>query len=146
MRTVRTLVLLAAEKAARFHLNDGVGKGLVADGGLDAADFPDTDTGWSDRPGRGSAGPGLSRHAFDPHETERDQERARFAAHVVAALEDRAASADRIVIAAAPRMLGELRARLPPALAARVVAELDKDLVKVPAADLPAHFAGVLAV
>jgi protein required for attachment to host cells len=47
------------------------------------------------------------------------------------------------MIAAAPRLLGELREDLPKALRAAVAVELAKDLVKIPTHDLPAHFDGV---
>jgi protein required for attachment to host cells len=146
MKPVTTLVLLAAEKAARFYRHPGIGKGFVDAETVAAADFADSDAAWADRPGRGTGGPGTAPHGFDPHRTERDLERARFAAHVIAALAEKAEGADRIVIAAAPRMLGELRAHMPAALAVRVAAELDKDIVKAEPADLPAHLAGVLAV
>ena len=51
-----------------------------------------------------------------------------------------------IVLAASPRLLGHLRDHMPAALKAHVVAELDKDLVKIPLADLPDHLGAVLAV
>lgn len=47
---------------------------------------------------------------------------------------------DRIVIAAGPKLLGDLRAHLPKALHAHVAAELHKDLAKIPLHDLPPHF------
>jgi protein required for attachment to host cells len=50
---------------------------------------------------------------------------------------------DRIVIAAGPKLLGDLRAHLPKTLHAHVAAELHKDLVKIPLHDLPPHFAKV---
>ena len=50
---------------------------------------------------------------------------------------------DRIVIAAGPKLLGEVRAHLPKALQAHVAAELHKDLAKIPLHDLPPHFARV---
>ena len=50
---------------------------------------------------------------------------------------------DRIVIAAGPKLLGDLRAHLPKTLHAHVVAELHKDLAKTPLHDLPPHFAKV---
>ena len=50
---------------------------------------------------------------------------------------------DRIVIAAGPKLLGEVRAHLPKALQAHVAAELHKDLAKIPLHDLPPHFAQV---
>jgi protein required for attachment to host cells len=52
----------------------------------------------------------------------------------------------RIVLAASPRLLGHLRDRMPADLRAHVLADLDKDLVKVPLNDLPAHLEPVLAV
>ena len=53
-------------------------------------------------------------------------------------------SYDRIVLAAGPKMLGEIRHDLPKALHAHIAAELHKDLVKVPLHDLPSHFAGTV--
>lgn len=65
--------------------------------------------------------------------------------HIVDALAAEWASAkhDRIVIAAGPKLLGEVRAHLPKALQAHVAAELHKDLAKIPLHDLPSHFARV---
>ncbi len=51
---------------------------------------------------------------------------------------------DRIVLAAGPKMLGEIRHDLPKALHAHIVAELHKDLLKVPLHDLAGHFAGAV--
>ena len=45
-----------------------------------------------------------------------------------------------------PKLLGALRDGLPAQLDQKVLAELDKDLVKVPLADLPRHFAGHLVL
>lgn len=146
MHPVRTLVLVASEKTARLLVNAGVGKGLQPLREVAAADFPDVGVPASDRPGRSTAAAGaVARHGFDPHETERDRRRGRFAAHLAEALADEWARGgyDRIVIAAAPRLLGELRADLPEALRPHVVAELDKDLAKVPLAELAPHFHGV---
>lgn len=147
MRAKRTLILLANEKAARFLVNDGVGHGLSELSAFAASDFDDTDTRFSDRPGRQNAAPGMARHGFEPHTPERDQERMAFIAHVV----ERTAAAwtdgfDRLVVVAAPRMLGALRQALPDDLKAAVVAELDKDLLKTPILDLPGHLDTVLAV
>jgi protein required for attachment to host cells len=51
---------------------------------------------------------------------------------------------DRIVIAAGPKMLGEIRHDLPKALHDHIAAELHKDLVKVPLQNLLSHFAGTV--
>jgi protein required for attachment to host cells len=53
---------------------------------------------------------------------------------------------DRIVLAAGPKMLGEIRQDLPKALHAHVAAELHKDLVGIPLHDLPGHFAGAVSL
>jgi protein required for attachment to host cells len=75
-------------------------------------------------------------------------ERAHLAKHVakVLAAEWAKGAYDRIVIAAAAKMLGEIRHDLPKALHSHIAAELHKDLVKVPLHDLASHFAAVPAV
>lgn len=51
---------------------------------------------------------------------------------------------DRIVLSAGPKVLGEIRHDLPKALHDHIVAELHKDLVKIPLHDLPSHFKGAV--
>ena len=53
---------------------------------------------------------------------------------------------DRLVIVAPPSALGDLRAALSAHMKPHIYAELNKDLTKTPAAELPQHLAGVLAV
>ena len=53
---------------------------------------------------------------------------------------------DRLVIAAAPIALGNLRKALTEHVKKRVVAELDKDLTNVPTPQLDRHFSGIIAV
>lgn len=69
------------------------------------------------------------------------QERAALARDAVATLERvwTAAKADRIVIAAGPKMLGALRAAMPKHLTPFVASELAKDLLKIPEHDLARH-------
>lgn len=70
---------------------------------------------------------------------------AKHAARMLAA-EWAKGSYDRIVVAAGPKMLGEIRQDLPKALHAHIAAELHKDLVKVTLHDLPGHFAGAVSI
>ena len=74
-----------------------------------------------------------------------DEERARFARHIVAALGTEWATGnhDQIVLSAGPKMLGQLRDLLPKALHAHIVIEMHKDLMKVPVHDLGSHFKDV---
>jgi protein required for attachment to host cells len=48
---------------------------------------------------------------------------------------------DRLILAAAPPMLGELRGLLDTAVTDRLDADLAKDLVNIPLGDLGSHFA-----
>ncbi len=52
----------------------------------------------------------------------------------------------RLVIAAAPNALGDLRPALSDAVKKTIVAELAKDLTNVPISKLAEHFDGVIAV
>lgn len=147
MKPVRTLLVLASEAEARLLVNEGPGRGLEVVAGLRAEDFPDTRQEFTDDAGRQTAAPGMGFHAYGARETVRDARRTTFAGLIVEAMAEAWATGryDRIVLAASPKLLGELRARLPAPLAAAVAADLPKDLVKVAARDLPPHFKDVAA-
>ena len=88
---------------------------------------------------------GRSKHRMAPHNAP-DKEEAAFAEELAARLSQAYASGefDDLVLAAAPKMLGLLRPALDTQVRGSVIAELAKDLVKTPDADLKAHFADVL--
>jgi len=138
MKSTRTFVILANEHEARFLENDGPGKGLSEMIGLEAGEG----TRYAERPGRSQGAPGGARHGFDRSESEREQDRKAFAAEVAEAAAARWAEGgfDRAVLAAPPKMLGELRSGLEAGLTAAMVGDLDKDLLKISSADLPEHF------
>ena len=87
----------------------------------------------TDRPGRSFDRIGAGRHAIDGERSTQRQQQVRFAKRIAEALErarkDRAF--DRLVVMAAPRMLGLLRDAMPDTSRAAVVAEVPKDLVHV---------------
>lgn len=148
MKAVRTLILVADDGAARFLVNEGVGKGLREVSDINISQFPEDSREFADQPGRSSGGAAnVGRHGLDPATGLEEQHRKRFAAHVIEALDQqwKAAKADRFILAAPPKMLGELRGRLYGAPAAALAADMPKDLVNIPLPDLPAHFADVLA-
>lgn len=148
MTPIRTLVLVAGAENARLFVNEGVGKGLTEIVALSATQFPETETDYSDRPGRQTAAPGMGRHGLQPSTPVEEQQRDRFADRVIEALEQEwpQARADRLVIAAPPKMLGLLRARLKGAPKAALIADLDKDLIHLAPRDLGPHLDGVLLV
>lgn len=92
----------------------------------------------TDRPGRSFASEGVRRSAMEYRsEPEKDQE-AHFANTLVDALE-RALHAhqfDQLSIIAEPRMLGIIRQKLSPGLREAVIAEVAKDLTKLPREEL----------
>ncbi|SNX74622.1 protein required for attachment to host cells [Cereibacter ovatus] len=145
MKTPRMLILLASDKLCRLIAAEAGRFTEIAS--HSAADFPDVDVEFTSPPPRGQSPAGTASFTIDPRQSEAEQERGRFAAHVIAALESQWAKGghDRIVIAAGPKMLGVLRDRLPKALAAQVMADMDKDLVKIPVHEMSPHFAEVFA-
>ncbi len=148
MTPTRTWIVIADGGRAKIfeHNRTGGGFEAVESGMLHA---PDDDTReFSDRPGRTFDSAGDNRHAMEPTSDPRREAKADFAKTVVAFLEDarKADRFDRLIIAAAPVTLGDLRNELNDHLKPMVHAEFDKDLTKIPTADLPKHFEDVLAV
>ena len=73
---------------------------------------------------------------------------AEFVRSVASVLEEKAKAGafDRLVVAAAPIALGNLRKVLSDHVRKTIVAELDKDLTNVPTPQLDRHFDGIIAV
>lgn len=142
MKPARTLVLVASEGEAKILENTGKGKGLKELCAMRADDFPDVDQGFTEAPGHQTAAPGMGGHAFTPRESEREARRTTFAGIILEGLEQvwKKGGHDRMIVAASPRLLGELRQRMPKAMVAAVAADLPKDLLKVKLIDLPGHF------
>jgi protein required for attachment to host cells len=142
-----TWVLIADAGRAFVHAYRGPGKGLqrLADETLTQHVPPSRDIA-ADREGRSMSSVGNARNVYqsrsDPH---REIER-HFANALAARLDERlrAGAFGHLVIVAAPKMLGDLRKALSPAVAETVRIELDKDLTKIPDAELPAHLDGLL--
>ncbi|MHA1560176.1 MAG: host attachment protein [Alphaproteobacteria bacterium] len=98
---------------------------------IEAAPNPATSDQGTDRPGRLGVGP-AGRVAADQTDWHRRAEEA-FATQLAALLEARQHTTERpLIIAAAPRMLGDLRRELSAAVAKTVIAEFDRDLVHQP--------------
>lgn len=78
--------------------------------------------------------------------TPEEKESWSFAHDIAAWLEEAARddAFDRLVLAAAPHMLGDLRKALGPAVHGRVVAEIDKDLTRMGERDLHAELENIV--
>lgn len=141
MHAAVTLLVLASEDRARFLENSGVGKGLIEVEDVMRPAREEDRVMNADRAGR-VVGAGGGMHTYEPRTKAEDRLRQLFAEDVVKAVAARLDDVpfDRLVISAPPGMLGHLRAALTPELRRKLVFDADKDLIAVPAADLPAHF------
>jgi protein required for attachment to host cells len=148
MKAVRTWVLIADGARARILENTGPGHGLIpVEGMVFYCDHAATHDLVSDREGRSysSHGPGRSavQSRSDPHR----ELKTNFAHHLsdvlASALEQN--SFDRLVIAAAPVTLGDLRAAMSDHVRAKVSGEVAHDLTKIPNSEVADHLKTVLA-
>jgi protein required for attachment to host cells len=144
MHAAFTLVLLAADHDIRLLRNEGVGKGLIEILHQTRADLPEVDFEFSDQPVR-TAGHGQTSHSAEPRQTAHEKERGRMAKHAIARLHAEWAQGgySRVIISAPDKMLHLLRKGPPKEMVPHLTADLDKDIVGVALADLPAHFDGV---
>jgi protein required for attachment to host cells len=149
MKPTTTWILIADGARARIFANDGPGKGieLVEGATFDADHRPDREIA-SDKPGRTFESVGATRHAIQPHHDPHRELKRAFSERLAAMLDEKLAAKafDRVVLVAPPVTLGDLRSALSAHVKAAVYAELDKDLTKTPAHELPQHLAAVMAV
>lgn len=95
----------------------------------------------TDKPGRAFDSTGQHRHALEPHsDPARNDER-----HFLKSVVDRVDAARKdgaltgVIVVAPPRVLGELRALMPPALSKIVTHEVDRDLAHATIDDIRDH-------
>jgi protein required for attachment to host cells len=144
MKPIVTLYCIADE--AGFRLLRGRGTEVEELLNASAEAFDDVEYEFS-KGGRNRAGMGATSFGHDT-QSKAEIERPRLSRHLVRALEAEWAKgdADRIVLAAGPKMLGAIRDAMPGKLAGHIAAELAKDLSDVPAHALYQHLQGVSQV
>ena len=148
MKKTVTWVLIADGAQARVLENTGPGKGLKQVDGLDWAIDPlQAQDIVSDKPGRSHSSVGSGRSAMEPKTDPVAHREAAFVKSVAATLDRRQQNGafDRLVIAAAPDALGDIRKAISPAVRKTIVAELSKDLTNLPTAQLDQHLDGIFA-
>jgi protein required for attachment to host cells len=133
-----SFVLVADGRKSLFFRNEGDGEfpNLIVESTDSHPDPKDREIK-SDGPGRAFASNGAGRSAYeeaDFHQQEED----RFAAATAEMLKARALRNDyeALVVIAPPRTLGELRKHYHKEVERRLVAEVPKDLVNVPVAEI----------
>jgi len=150
MKATKTWIVLADGDQAKIFEHDGPGKGLhaIKDLNLEQDHLRARDI-MADKPGRAGAGtaPG-SRAAMEYHTDPVDVRERRFVERLAEVLDERhrGGAFDRLVIAAAPAALGDLRPALSAEVKGTILAELAKDLTNVPLPKLAEHLDGVIAV
>lgn len=148
MKKTITWVLIADGAQARILEHTGPGKGLKQVEGLDwSQEALSNKDIVSDRPGSRGGGGSHGPSGMEPR-TDPVQHRETEFVKTVAATLDRQhqqGKFDRLVIAAAPIALGDLRKAISASVQKTVVAELNKDLTNLPTAQLDQHLDGILA-
>ncbi|MCK0104228.1 host attachment protein [Pseudohalocynthiibacter sp. F2068] len=144
MKPTVTWVILANAGVARVVVNEGPGKGFAALEGMTFESEPPAE--YSDEPGMGHSRFGHGKSAVAQPDPKRQAE-ASFAATLIGRLEDglRKSAFDRLILVAAPHMLGTLRAAIKGSLKDKVFAEVAKDLTHIPIEDLSDHLEDVIA-
>lgn len=147
MKAQTNWIVIADGNQARIFENSGVGKGLrqidhVEQTPKTAAEI------MADRPGRAYSSVGHGRSAMEPPTDPVQKREADFMRALAEKLDAgaRAGAFDRLVLAAAPKALGDLRQSLSEAVRKTLMAELPKDLTNVPTDNLAEHLKDILVV
>lgn len=111
-------------------------EGLVFEGGNSS-----THDLVSDRQGRSFSPAGSGRSAIEARVDPHREQKTRFAHHLAQVLADRLQAGEfhRLIIAAPPAMLGDLRSAISGKVSAAVIAEFAHDLTKIPNHDIAGH-------
>jgi protein required for attachment to host cells len=140
--------LIADGARARILENTGPGHGLdPVEGMTFDGDHAATHDLVTEREGRGHNSVGAGRYAVASHSDPHRELKAKFArqlADVLASALERKAY-DRLVIAASPVTLGDLRSAISPGVRAKVSGEIAHDLTKIPNDEVAGHLESVLA-
>lgn len=145
MKPVVTWILIANAQTARIVQNCGPGKGVTATN--EAALQAPPPVAYADTPGVAQNSASQS-HSAMKRRAPQDLAETAFAKAIMKHLATAHSKAkfDRLVVAAAPHFLGELRAQTSDALRKALWAEIDKDLVQLKLDQLPKHLGDVMAI
>ena len=150
MKAKVTWIVIADGNQAKVFEHDGPGKGLRALKDLQFEQEPlKASDIMADKPGRSfaSAGPG-SRSSMEYSSDPVALRERKFIEKFADVLNEKQSQGkfDRLVIAAAPAALGDIRPALSDQVKETILAEMPKDLTNIPVPKLAAHFDGLIAV
>lgn len=149
MKKTITWILIANGAQARIVEYTGPGKGLRQVDGMEWSIEPlQAQELVSDRSGGNRAPAGFSRGGMEPRTDPVEHRETEFVKSVAAALDrqHQQSAFDRLVIAAAPIALGDIRKAISPTVKKVIVGELNKDLTNLPTSQIDKHLDGILAV
>ena len=149
MKKTVTWVLIADGAQARVLENTGPGKGLNQVDGRDLAqDAIQARDIMADRPGRSHSSNGSARSGMEPKTDPVAYRETQFVKSLADMLDRQQQNGayDRLIIAAAPIALGDIRKAMSAGVKKTVVAELDKDLTNLPTQQLNKHLDGILSI
>jgi len=137
-----TLIVVADAGRVKLFATDNRGASIASvQGGLDALPNPPAHEQLSDRPGRTHQAIGARRASMeprsDPHQKMEEEFARTLARHLNGLLGTD--SYKDVLVFAPPVMLGNLRRDLSPAVAAKIVGEVHKDLTKSPTEEVRSH-------
>lgn len=150
MKATVTWIVIADGNQAKVFEHDGPGKGLkpLKDLNFEQEPLRAQDI-MADKPGRSftSAGPS-SRSSIEPSSDPVAVRERKFVEKLADVLHEKQQEGkfDRLVIAAAPTALGDIRPALSDQVKDTILAEMPKDLTNIPMPKLAEHFDGLIAV
>lgn len=147
MKPTVTWVLLADGAQAKVFAHSGPGTGLTPVQDLLFEEEPlQAREIMSDKPGRSFSSNGSGRSSMEYSSDPVQVREARFVKSVAEALDRKyqQSAFSRLIIAAAPTALGDLRGVLSNGLKDAVIAEMPKDLTNLPTPQLEKHFGDLL--
>lgn len=149
MRYKNTWIVVADGMRAQIYNNKGPGTGISAVLPEPMAADPLSGTEIAnERPGRVFDSVGEGRHGVQPATDPGRHHQKAFAAEIATILDQRLNNKEfqQLVVIAAPKMLGDLRAALGENIRKLVIAELDKDLSKLTIQDLARRVGEVIKI
>jgi protein required for attachment to host cells len=148
MKPIVTWVLIVDGRHARILEHAGPGKGLTQVDGMVFLQQAQNDTDLAETTGELGKSVGVNRNQADKNSFVVEVREEQFVKSVAELVNQKCSehAFDRLVVAAAPTALGDLRPQLSPAVKKACIAELPKDLTNVPTDQLQKHFDGILAV
>ncbi|MBU2581394.1 MAG: host attachment protein [Alphaproteobacteria bacterium] len=140
MKNVNTWILIADGGKARVLVSEGRGSKLneYEKMRMRAEELPHAQPG-TERPARVHESANPARHAIEPRMTPKRHIESDFAREIADRLDGELSNYERLVIVAAPKMLGDLRDFMSSAVAKKIEATVSKDLTNTPDNEILDH-------